>query len=947
MKSFLRFNQSSGLALALLMSTAATRMASAAPQPRAPKLSFVANRGQWPTAVQYRAEVPGGTVFLTPTGLVYDWHRPNDSELAHVALEAPAHHVTTASALRQTHAVFVDFVGAQAAALVGEERQTAYHNYFLGTDPRHWATQVPLFGAVRYGALYPGTDVRYYSTAEGQLEYDFLLKPGANPATVAMRYRGASGLQLRADGTLLVRTSVGEVHEQRPVAYQTAPNGKRLPVACRYALSDNTVRFVLPAGYNHALPLVIDPVVDACSYSGSRSSVFGTTTTYDLAGNIYSGGQVQAAGFPTSPGAAQSLYGGSTDVGIAKFNRTGTSLLYTTYLGGFSGDLVLAMATTAAGELCVLTSTGSTNFPLTPGCYNATSNPSTHLAITKLNASGTALVGSTLLDASFATSGSEIATSSTGGVFVLGSTSNSGFPTTTSAYSRTLRGGQDAFITYFNPTLTALTWSTLLGGNGQETPRSLAITTNNEPVIAGGTFSLDFPLTAGALMSNGSSFITRLRSDGTGLQASTYFGATTVNKVSLDGNGAPIVSGTNGTSTTSFPVPTPGALNVGGGSFVTGLSPDLRTISFSARLPPITLSAFGTDDCGRIFLAGFGSVPLPVLNPLPGSAAGGVFAVTLDVGATRALFSSGFGPGGSHTHSTTHRYDRNGRLYMSACDASGSFPATPGAAVPIKQVTSGGFDMATFVINQSTGGGSAGFLRAGIAAPDSSCAPFRLGFANTSVGASRYRWSFGDGTAADTARNPSHTFTAPGTYRVRLVATRNPGVCQPVATSDSVFVSVRVLSFPARVLANEQAPLCGGGSVVLEAAAGRGYTYRWNTGATTRSVVAREPGLYRVQVSNGRCETRDSVLIKAAVTLASLPNVITPNGDTQNELFKPSALTAGTALRIFNRWGTLVFQTDNYQNDWGTTAPAGLYYYVVENEQFCERRIKGWVEVIR
>ncbi|WP_457066317.1 DUF7948 domain-containing protein [Hymenobacter sp. UYAg731] len=1026
MGPFLSFCRRLALAPALLF--IATTSSPAAPgRPTVPTgLSLVANRGQWPAAVQYRAAVPGGAVFLTATGFVYNWLRADDSRRAHAALAASdaAH----APAVRDQHAVFVDFVGARAVAATGEQLQPTYHNYFLGSDPRQWASRVPLFGAVRYAGLYPGTDLHCYGTATGQLEYDFVLAPGANPAAVGLRYRGATALKLSSNGALLVSTSVGDIREQRPVAYQPVAGGRR-PVPCRYVLAGNTLRFAFPEGYDQRLPLVIDPVVEACTFSGSRENIYGVAATNDAAGNIYSAGWVYGANFPTTPGAAQTTYAGNTDVGIVKFSGNGTSRLYTTFLGGSFGDQVQALRATATGELCVLTTTSSPNFPVTAGCFDASLNPNGSLALTKLNASGTALIGSTFLGGSSVEVGIELATNASGEVYVLGNTFSYNFPTTPGALSRIYRGSTDCFICCFNSRLTALNWSTLFGSTGSDEARDLALGPNNEPIIAGNTTSPDFPVTAGALQTalppGQSSFVMRLRADGGALQASTFVGAATITKLTLEADGSPVIAGNSfvfQTQSNSFPVPTPGSLDVmgsgtGSNTFIAGLSSDLRSVRYAARLPVRTLTAFGADDCGHLFLAGLGLPPLPALNPLPNSGADlGFFTMTLDVRGTQCLFASPFGARiitgqGVHVHGYAHRFDRNGRLYQCLCDASGSIPTTAGAAVPTSQVN--GQDMVSFIINQAVPG-SVIPLRASIAPPDSSCAPYRVVFNNTSVGGRRYRWSFGDGNAADTARTPTHTYASPGTYRVRLLASRDPvAACLGAGTLDSATVLVRVLPRPAAVLP-PAIGLCAGSSVTLAAVPGPGYTYHWNTGATSRTIVAQNTGNYRVIVNNGACAIRDSVQVSvtsaprlsadtsactndgielrvaagagstfrwntgqttdritarssglytvevhtgSCITmkqtqvnlrrLALRPNIITPNNDGSNDTFVPTPLLQGTRLQVFNRWGRPVFSTDNYQNDWGAGQAPGIYYYLLANEQLCESRLKGWLEVVR
>jgi PKD repeat protein len=994
----------------------------------APALSFVANRGQWPAPVSYRANLPGGTAFLTSTGLVYDWLLATDQQRLHEVLERdPA---TGASLTLHHHAVFVDFVGAQAVEPAGEQQQAAYHNYFVGNDPHHWAGHVPLYKEVRYAGLYPGTSLRCHGTAGGQLEYDFELAPGATPAPIGLRYRGASGLQLLEDGSLLVRTSVGQVREQRPVAYQLTAAGGRQAVPCRYTLSGTTVGFALPAGYDATRPLVIDPVVVA-SYSRSTSDQLAMAATYDAAGNAYSSGYSYGVGFPASPGAYQTVSRGSTEGIIQKFNPQCTNLFYATFLGGNGDDRVIAMRVSAAGELYALSGITSTNFPATGGSLSITPGGQGDLAVTRFNAAGSAVLARTYLGGSgndtpyaFGSVGSlrsvsigELVLHPNGDVLVTGSTASFNFPTTGGAYSQSWRGVQDVFVTCLTGGALGLRWSTLLGGSNVDYPRDLTLTAAGEPVLAGITASADFPVTTRAFQAtttNYTGFVARLSATGAALGASALFGPASVTKIALDGNGLPVIAGI---AAGSFPSATAGAVQLGSATstatFVAGLSADFSQLRYVGRLPSLDVFAFQVGDCGHLYLAGFNPFSLPVTGGLlaGSNANAGFHTLTLDVGAARLLFYSPFGTNGvNHTHSGSHRFTRRGTLYQSICDNTFSYAAPSNAYGPTNRTN--GYDVLTISINQEVAGGSAPTLAASIIRPDSACAPARLQFGNGSRNAQRYRWTFGDGSPADTSFAPSHLYAAPGTYRVWLRARRAAlGSCGS-NTLDSTSVLVRVLSVPGRALPATTV-LCPNIPVALQAVGGAGYSYRWSTGATTRTLAVTQAGTYRVVVSNGACSTRDSIVVRAVAvprlpadttlcTNGSLnlqvqaapsstirwdggqttsilsvstsgvygvavttdgctftrqvrvelrrtvlpPNVITPNGDGLNDALELRPAEPGTRLQVFNRWGRLVYSTTDYHNDWGRGQSPGLYYYLLENERYCQPSLKGWVEVI-
>ncbi|MCC2545711.1 gliding motility-associated C-terminal domain-containing protein [Hymenobacter sp. BT175] len=978
------------------------------------RLSFIANQGQWPTAIRFKAAVPGGDVYLAQNGLVYDWHSTADLERAHAAYDKAKGGTLPDLALRG-HAVFVDFVGARAGEPAGAESRPEYHNYFLGKDQSRWASRVPLYAQTRYEELYPGISLKLYGTPAGQLEYDFLVAPGAQASQIGLRYRGAEALTLRADGSLLVRTSVTDVHEQRPYAYQTV-QGRRQTVPCRYKLTGNVIRYEFPQGYNHRLPLVIDPVVAAATYSGSTGTVFGNTAAYDAAGNIFTGGAAQTFGYPITPGAYQTTLRSTPEVCISKLTPNGAALLYATYLGGGGQDDVRAMLTNAAGDLFLLTNTGSFDFPTTSGCFDASANGGNDAAISRLSANGTALLGSTYLGGSGFDQPVDLDISGQGDVYVVGSTQSSNFPVSATAFSRTFQGSGDTFVARFNSTLSTLQWCTYLGGSGSDNPAGIKILGNGETVVAGNTTSSNFPVTPGVLTptyrSPGEAFVTRLRADGTGLVASTYYGAATgaefIGSMDTDPAGNVYLLGT--TTTWGSIAATPGSVSAPSAqTFVTKLASDLRTLRYTATMGSFVQfspRAMRVDACENIHGAGFSNssgTQMPVLNPLPNGNSGPYYTFTLASNGARLLFGSY--TGGSHDHTNVQRFDPQGRLYQAHCYTGGGFPTVSPAYSTVNRAS--GYDIAVFKIDQGLGASGA-IVRAQVNDVAPACAPYRVTFGNQSVGTSRFRWNFGDG-ATDTTQNPSHVFTAAGTYRVRLVALSNGSSC---GRSDTTYLTVNVKDKPVAALPREL-QLCNGPQTLN--AGNPGNTYLWSTGATTQSIVVATPGYYKVVISNGSCSTRDSTLVRlllpprigadttmcgaTSLTLRAqtdnssailwstgattptiqvmqsgeysvrvtqgsctitetrrvtfqpnvpAPNVMTPNGDGLNDTFRPLSIEPGTQLRVFNRWGRLVYSSNDYRNDWsGDGQSAGMYYFTLDNPRFCTPHTKGWVEIIK
>ncbi len=267
----------------------------------------------------------------------------------------------------------------RGASVLGLDERSTKSNYFIGNDPANWRKGVPNYGRVQYDDVYPGIDVVYYGN-ERQLEYDFMVAPGADPATIALDFAGADKIEIDANGDLILHTKGGEVRLRAPVTYQKI-DGVRTEIASRYELRKNPnskseisdlksqISNSVSVGFNIAdhdtsKPLVIDPVLVYSTYLGGRTEDKGNTITVDATGNAYIIGFTDSANFPLA-NARQTVFGGQPqDVFVAKLNAAGTGLVYSTYLGGDGQDHGSAIAVDASGNAYITGYTGSTNFPV-------------------------------------------------------------------------------------------------------------------------------------------------------------------------------------------------------------------------------------------------------------------------------------------------------------------------------------------------------------------------------------------------------------------------------------------------------------------------------------------------------------------------------------------------------------------------------------------------------
>jgi hypothetical protein len=284
-----------------------------------------------------------------------------------------------------------------AAASEAFEPLPGKTNYLIGRDPRRWIRDLKTYARVVYREAYPGIDVAWYGNQD-QLEYDFLLKPGADPKRIRVRFEGARKLALEADGDVRIETSAGPMKLRVPEVYQEIA-GARRRVAGRYILrAANEIAFGL-AGYDKSKPLVIDPTLSYGTYFGGGLNIAAIAT--DKTGDVYVGGSA-TSGVPVV-NALQPEPAGSGDVWVAKFGSTGTTLIYSTYIGGSGYDGLVSsssLAVDSAGELIATGLTNSTDFPLVnPVQSQGPANPTLYYLpfAFKLNAAGNGFVYSTYL----------------------------------------------------------------------------------------------------------------------------------------------------------------------------------------------------------------------------------------------------------------------------------------------------------------------------------------------------------------------------------------------------------------------------------------------------------------------------------------------------------------------------------------------------------------------
>jgi hypothetical protein len=684
-------------------------------------LAFEANRGQTDGQVKFLSRGSGYTMFLTQGEAVLSLRKPsavsNQLSAFRNSLEASRQSSVVSSQLspamdnraRTAGALFASLIQNPKSQIQNLPAPSTQHlepavlrmklvgsnpkakvialdelpgksNYFLGNDPQKWRTNVPTYAKVKCKGVYPGIDLVYYGN-QRQLEYDFVVSPGADPRVIALSIDGADKMEIDAQGDLLLRAEAGDVRLHKPLVYQPSPSpGSFNPKSkitnpkfldARFVLrsssidnrqsSINNSRFEIAfeiASYDPRLPLVIDPVLSYSTYLGGSGGDAANAVAVDADGNAYVTGNTSSIDFPTQ-NALQPGSAGPLDIFVAKLTPGGSSLAYSTYFGGRATDLPREIAVDSYGNAYVMGVTRSGDFP-TLNAFQTGRSGMCDAFVFKLDPTGSALLYSTYLGGSGVEDPSDprtggIAVDSAGNAYVTGTTDTSDFPTKNAIQS--YAGGTcgtapddypcpDAFVAKFNTNLSgeeSLVYSTYLGGSGSDKGFDIAVDLSGNAYVTGVTASVDFPTTLGALQRTyrgvQNAFVTKFGPEGS-LIYSTYLGGTTLGDrgegIAVDTEGNAYVTGS--ADSTDFPT-TAGAfqVNANGGdciwypcddAFVSKLNPAGAALVYSTYLGGSggdKGSAIAVDSEGNAYVTGptNSANDFLMVNPIQPTHAGG------------------------------------------------------------------------------------------------------------------------------------------------------------------------------------------------------------------------------------------------------------------------------------------------------------------------------------
>ena len=780
------------------------------------KFMFLENKGQLINSVISKCKLPGGELFVEKGKLIYAFYNQADIAERHNGIQKT--HI-------KAHSFSINFMNFNKNTMPFLSKKSQYFENFYNNQ--NWIENVHLYEVLQMQNIYKNIDMYMYKN-NGHLKYDFVVKSGANVKDIKMRYSGQENIRIE-NKKLVIYTSVNVITELKPYAYQVY-KGDTIVVECEFGLKNNIVYFKLPNKYDKSIDLIIDPTLIFSTYSGSTSDNFGYTATYDESGYLYAGSTVFGVGYPTTLGAYEINYSnnnGGTDIGITKYDTSGTYRIYSTYLGGSMDELPHSMIVNGNNELFLYGTTGSNDFPTTSGSYDETFNggysfsPSglgvsfpngSDVFISRLSSNGGNLLASTYIggtnnDGLNVSSKlrrnyadevrGEIDIDNQNNIYLATCTYSADFPVTNS-YQQQNNGGQEGCIVKMDNQLSSIIWSSYLGGRKDDAIYSLALDSDNNLFVTGGTNSDDFPVSANAYENTyldsiqADAFIAHVSSNGNSIINSTYFGSNKYDQsyfVELNKNEEVYIFGQTKSSGNSL-INNASYFQLNGNQFVAIFSNKLDALIRSTIFgtgkgsPDISPTAFLVDVCHNIYMSGWGSntgngalstLNMPITNNAFQSTTDGndFYIMILDDNLDSLIYGTYFGGSQSaeHVDGGTSRFDKKGVIYQSVCAGCGNnndFPIKPDPGAVSTTNNSNNCNNGVFKFDFDLP-----ILISNFEVPLISCNN-TISFLNTTnnINNTSFWWDFGDGYIS-TNLNPTHQYANAGFYNVKLIATNN------------------------------------------------------------------------------------------------------------------------------------------------------------------------------
>lgn len=939
---------------------------------------IIENKGQWPNHVIGAVFLPKSAVFIEIGGHTIHLQESIDHGLRNTRGHIIKTEIENANVFPSFH-------------WVNKKKPVFHYHQKTATFSCH------AFGELIIQNILPNID-QHWMIDGNTIKYEWHIKPGGDPALLRLLYSGEESLNV-VNTSLEISTSLGEVREQPPLSWVETNEGKKR-VRCEYIIKGNSVSYHLPDYYISNHTLVIDPELVFSTFSGSFSENFGYTATYDQGGNLYSGSSAFGQNYPVTPGAYQTTHhGGSSaiedgiDMAFSKYSADGTTLIWSSFLGGSGDDLPLSMIVNQQLQLCVYGVTGSADFPVTAGAYDPQFSGGTasslsgtgasfpngsDIVVCKFSEDGSQLLASTYfggtnndgLNTSSALKYNyadefrgEINLASDGEILIVSSTFSTDFNFSNGAQTFP-QGAQDIVFASFSSNLTSLNWGSYAGGSGDDSGFSITENYDGSYYITGGTTSSDFNLTNGYQTSFGGgtsdAYIMRVSPDGSSITAGTFFGGSDYDQfyfVSRDSEGNICVFGQT-ESTENIWIQNAGYSVASSGNGLVKFDPSLQTVIWSTLIgtgdnkPNLSPAAFMADLCNRIYICGWGVGPDGggQLNPSSHlasmqnlattsgcfdntSVSGDFYMAVFDGNMSSLQYGSFIGGdlSSEHVDGGTSRFDRSGIIYQSICAGCGGNSDFPiFPANAWSANNNSSCNNAVLKFDFQIPMTVASFIPQG-----PYCSGQSIHFVQQSLQANNYVWHFGDGSSSNEDQ-PQHLYQNPGVYEVTLIVS-NPQTCN---LEDSVSVSIEIGESIA--LPDKTYNVCNGDEIeVGPDNAQPNTTYQWlpsnglsnsQTAQPTCSVDTIEQ--YVLYSATAGCSDTSVYLLDiTTVSINLFADTLVCTGDSISiePLFSPDESSIQWSL--YNDFSTIIFNAGNTLN---VEANSVVTYYAQAEYNGCK-----------
>ncbi|MGH9844190.1 MAG: SBBP repeat-containing protein, partial [Blastocatellia bacterium] len=716
-------------------------------------MNFEVNQGQADPGVKFISRGHGYQVFLTGSEAALVLQRAEaESANPQSAIRNPQSRV-----LR-----FKPVGGREDAEVAGLDLLRTRSNYLIGDEPRNWHTGIPNYARVEYREVYPGVNLAFYGS-QTKLEYDFVVASGANPAELAMSVEGADRIELDANGDLVLHAGDATVLHRAPISYQVSNGTRRAVASRYVLKGGNRIGFAVGAydtskplvidpiidfstffggiGSDEGFAIAVDAAgnayVTGTTYSnnfntfaplqtinrGGKFDAFvtkinaaGTGLVYstylggggedagrgiavDASGNAYIAGITNSQDFNTRNPLQPTITGLAEDAFVARINAEGTSLLFSTYLGGNNIDQAFGITLDAAGDVYIAGSTVSSNFP-TRNPFQSVNQGGTDAFITKIKGDGSQIVYSSYLGGSGFDEAYSVALDAFSNAYLAGQTSSNNFNTASPLQANNAGGGSDAFVSKVNAAGNALLYSSYLGGTQVDVAYGIAVDVNTNAYVTGHTFSTDYPVFNALQEFNAGgadAFVTRINAFGQSFVYSTYLGGSGgdfARGVAVDANAQAHVVGR--TVSTDFPTNSPlqGTNRGNLDAFVAKLNLNGSELIYSTYLGGAEDDlgyGIALDSAGNAYVTGDArSTDFNTRNPLQAANRGGIdaFVSKLNSAGSQLGYSTYLGGSGEDL-ALGVALDTGGNAYFTGYTSSNDFLTRS----PIQPVSRGGLEV--------------------------------------------------------------------------------------------------------------------------------------------------------------------------------------------------------------------------------------------------------------